>query len=94
MYTERRRHYDSEENEIEYTESEEDAEDVPPLPAPVVVTANRKIINVKQVERIDGYFHSPENKRRLLKLRKNVLMQRFLDDNENESFLENDDGSI
>ena len=68
---------------------------VSPLPAPVVVTANRKIVNVEQVKRIDGYFHSPENKRRLLEIRKNVLMQRFLDDDDDDGeWLENDDGGI
>ena len=54
-----------EEEEGDEDEDEDDAP--PPLPAPVVVTANRKIVNVEQVKRIDGYFHSPENKRRLQK---------------------------
>ena len=56
------------------------------------MTANRKIVNVEQVKRIDGYFHSPENKRRLLEIRKSVLMQRFLDDDDDDGeWLENDD---
>lgn len=78
MYNIQLKRFLEEESNDEKEDEDYDDDDAPSLPAPVIVTANRQVVAVKQVRSIGGYFkQSPENVRKFERNRDNFQLKRF-----------------